>query len=125
MVPQEDRIMALPLPDARQLSDEVLEALRLRAVRGRELGFAEADLADLLGVSRDTVCHWWALYAQGGLGALPHQRKGRPRCSSMSLEDRQAHRLQELIDGRAPEELGLAAPLWTRRAVQELVRREY
>src|SRR5262249_38499942 len=24
-----------------------------------------------------------------------------------------------------PEELGLAAPLWTRRAVQELIRREY
>ena len=38
--------MAIELPDARMLSDEVLEALRLRALRGRELGFTEADIAD-------------------------------------------------------------------------------
>ena len=34
--------MAISLADARQLSDEVLEALRLRALRGCELGFREA-----------------------------------------------------------------------------------
>jgi len=39
--------MAVLLPDARQLSDEGLEALRLRALHGRELGFTEADVADL------------------------------------------------------------------------------
>ena len=50
--------MALTLPDARQLSDEVLEALRLRAVHWCEWGFTEADVADLLGVSRETVSRW-------------------------------------------------------------------
>ena len=39
--------MALSLPDARQLSDEVLEALRLRALRGCELGFTQAEVANL------------------------------------------------------------------------------
>jgi hypothetical protein len=43
---EEGRIMAISLPDARQLSDDTLEALRLRALHGRELGFTEADLAD-------------------------------------------------------------------------------
>jgi hypothetical protein len=33
---------AISLPDARQLSDEVLETLRLRALRGCEVGFTEA-----------------------------------------------------------------------------------
>ena len=47
--------MALSLPDARQLSDEALQTLRLRALRGIELGFRECDLAELLGVSRETV----------------------------------------------------------------------
>ena len=46
--------MAVLLPDARELSDEVLEALRLRALRGCALGFTEADVADLLGVCRET-----------------------------------------------------------------------
>ena len=51
--------MAISLLDARQLSDEVLEALRLRALRGCERGFSEADVAELLGVSRETVSRWW------------------------------------------------------------------
>ena len=117
--------MAVPLPDARQLSDEVLEALRLRALRGCELGFTEADVADLLGVSRETVSHWWSAYAGGGLGALPQQRTGRPRGSGRSLDGDRARHLQALIDAHAPEELDVASPLWTRRAVQELIRREY
>ncbi len=40
--------MAISLPDARELSHEVLEALRLRAVHGCQLGFTETELADLL-----------------------------------------------------------------------------
>ena len=32
--------MAISLPDARQLSDEVLQSLRLRALRGCELGYS-------------------------------------------------------------------------------------
>ena len=55
-----EAIMSISLPDARELSDEILQALRLRAVRGCELGFTEADVADLLGVSRETVSRWWS-----------------------------------------------------------------
>src|SRR5690242_13318764 len=116
--------MALFLPDARQLSDEVLEALRLRALRGCELGFGEADVADLLGVSREAVSRWWSAYVSGGLEALPHGRTGRPLGSGRTLTDAQAARLQQLIDGHSPEDLGIAAPLWTRRAVRDLIGQE-
>jgi transposase len=116
--------MALPLPDARQLSDEVLEALRLRALRGCELGFGEAEVADLLGVARETVSRWWSAYRAGGVEALPHDRSGRPLGSGRTLTDAQAARLQQLIDGHSPEALGIAAPLWNRRAVRDLIRRE-
>lgn len=117
--------MVLPLPDARQLSDEVLEALRLRALRGCQLGFSETELAELLGVSRETVCHWWSAYADGGLAAIPHDRTGRPRGSGRSLDELHAQQIQALIDAHVPEELGIAAPLWTRRAVQELIQQSY
>ena len=63
--------MTISLPDARQLSDEVLEALRLRAVRGCQLGYTETELAELLGLSRETVSRWWTAYADGGPDALP------------------------------------------------------
>src|SRR4051794_4052718 len=116
--------MALSLPDARQLSDEVLEALRLRALRGCELGFTEADIADLLGVSQETVSRWWTAYTTGGLDAIPSDRTGRPEGSGRTLSDEQARRIQDQIDNHSPQELGIPAPLWSRRAVRDLIRQE-
>lgn len=42
--------MAISLPDTRQLSDETLEALRLRSC---ELGFTQADVAHLTAALAD------------------------------------------------------------------------
>jgi transposase len=117
--------MAISLPDARELSDEVLEALRLRAVRGCQLGLTEVQVAEVLGVARETICRWWSAYADHGVPALPRRRTGRPLGSGRALTDSQAEHIQRLLRSHQPEELGIAAPLWTRRAVADLVRREY
>src|SRR5262245_41053174 len=108
--------MAIELPDARQLSDEVLEALRLRALRGLELGYTEAEVAELLGLSRESVSRWYSAYRQGGLAALPGERTGRPEGSGRTLSEEQGEHLQRLIDQSTPQQLGIAAPLWSRRA---------
>src|SRR6266540_4833341 len=116
--------MAVLLPDARELSDEVLEALRLRALHGCELGFTEAEVADLLGVCRETVSRWWSAYAHEGLDALPHERTGRPLGSGRILAEEQADHIQRLLRTHRPEELGIPAPLWNRRAVRDLIRQQ-
>src|SRR5262245_55816843 len=116
--------MAISLPDARQLSDEVLHALRLRALRGCEMGFPQAVVAELLGVAHDTVSRWWVAYRTAGLGGIPHDRTGRPPGSGRLLPDDQASHIQHLIDHHSPEELGIPAPLWSRRAVRALIRQE-
>ena len=117
--------MTIPLPDARELSDEVLEALRLRALRGCQLGLTEVQVAEILGVARETVSRWWSAYAHHGVQALPHRRTGRPSGSGRALGGPQAEYIQRLLRTHQPEELGIAAPLWTRRAVGDLIRREY
>jgi transposase len=117
--------MAITLPDTRGLSDEVLEALRLRALRGLELGFTEADVADMLGLARETVSRWWTAYQSGGTDALPGDRTGRPAGSGRTLSDEQGQHLQNLIDNYNPEQLGIASPLWNRRAVRELIHKQY
>lgn len=117
--------MAISLPDARLLSDEVLEALRLRAVHGCALGYTETEVAELLGVAPETVCRWCSAYHAGGLAALPHDRTGRPPGTGRLLSDEQASHLQELLDHHASEKLGIAAPLWSRRAVRAFIRQEY
>ena len=99
--------MAISLPDARQLSDEVLQALRLRALRGCQLGYTETEMAELLGLSRETISRWWTAYADGGLDALPGERTGRPLGSGRTLSDGQARHIQ---DDRRAEPRGSRDP---------------
>jgi hypothetical protein len=47
--------MGIELPEGRCESNEVLEALRLRAVHARQLGYAVGDIAAILGVREETV----------------------------------------------------------------------
>jgi transposase len=118
-------IMPIQLADARQLSEEALEVLRLRALRGIELGYSEIDLAELLGVRNETISRWWTAYAANGLAALPSGHRGRPLGSGRLLSDPQAQRIRECIDFYAPEQLGIAHAPWTRRAVRDLIRNEF
>jgi transposase len=117
--------MSIQLPDARQLSDEALQVLRLRALRGIELGYSELALAELLGVCHETISRWWTAYRADGLAALPAGRTGRPLGSGRLLSDEQAQRIKERIDFHSPEEVGIAHALWTRRAVRDLIRQEF
>ncbi len=117
--------MSLELPDARHLSDEALQVLRLRALRGLELGYSELELAELLGVCNETISRWWTAYSNGGVDALPGERSGRPLGTGRLLSDSQARRIRECIDYYSPEDLGIASALWTRRAVRDLIRKEF
>jgi transposase len=117
--------MSIELPDARQLSDDALQVLRLRALHGIELGYAEVELAQLLGVCHETISRWWTAYLAEGLDSLPGNRSGRPLGSGRFLSDEQAKHIQEQIDHHVPQQLGIPHALWTRRAVGDLIRKEY
>src|SRR4051794_3977672 len=123
-IPRPRPAMPIQLPDARHLSDEALQVLRLRALRGLELGYSEVELADLLGVRPETISRWWTAYAAEGLPSLPGGRTGRPLGSGRFLSEQQAQRIQGHLDNNSPEELGIAHALWTRRAVRDLIRQE-
>jgi transposase len=117
--------MIVQLPDARELSDEVLEALRLRALHGREMKLSEETLADLLGVARETVSRWWCAFQKGGLEAIPHARTGRPVGSGRSLSAEQSIAIQTILNTQSAQDCGIASPLWTRRAVGELIAQQF
>ena len=82
------------------------------------------EIADLLGVRHETVSRWWTAYVTGGPDALPRDRTGRPVGSGRTLADEPARRIQDQIDHHSPEELGIPSPLWSRRAVRDLIRQE-
>src|SRR3954469_21604244 len=116
--------MAIELPDGRCESNDVLDALRVRAVHARELGYAVVDIAAILGVREETVSRWCSRYDRGGREALPGDRTGRPIGSGRLLTGEQEQRLREAIETRCPEELKIPSALWTRQAVQELIRQQ-
>ena len=116
--------MAIELPDGRRESNEVLEALRLRAVHARELVYSVGDIAAILGVREETVSRWCSKYDHGGQEALPGDRTGRPTGSGRRLPREQEQSLQQLIEAKSPQELGIASALWTRPAVQELIEQQ-
>jgi hypothetical protein len=45
--------------------------------------------------------------------------------SGRTLSDEQARHIQDLIDNHGPEEVGIPAPLWSRKAVRDLIRQEF
>ena len=116
--------MSLSLPDARHLSGECLEVLRVRALHGIEYGFSETVVAEILGVARETVSRWWTAYVSGGLDGLPQDHRGRHPGFGF-LSDEQATVIRSLIDGNTPEKLGIASTLWTRHAIGDLIRKQF
>lgn len=113
--------MAIELPDGRRESNDVLDALRLRAVHARGLGYAVVDIATILGVREETVSRWCSRYERGGLEALPGDRTGRPIGSGRLLDAEQERRIQEVIETESPPESDIPSALWTRQAVRELI----
>jgi transposase len=116
--------MAIELPDGRSEPNDVLEALRLRAVHARELGYAVVDIAAILGVREETVSRWCSRYDRGGRDALPGDRTGRPVGSGRLLADEQERGLRQLIEAKTPQEVGIPAALWTRQAVRDLIKQQ-
>ncbi len=119
--------MAILLPDARELSDDVLEANRLRAcARGASWASPKSkSLASSVSPARPSV-------AAGPSRRRPRMRPlchscrlGGPLGSGRALSDAQAEHLQQLVRTHQPEELGIATPLWNRRAVRDLIRKEF
>jgi len=116
--------MAIELPDGRSESNDVLEALRLRAVHARQLGYTVGDIAAILGVREETVSRWCSRYDHGGQEALPGDRTGRPIGSGRRLTTEQERSLQQTIETKSPQELGIPSALWTRQAVRDLIQQQ-
>jgi hypothetical protein len=59
-------------------------------------------VADLLGVCRETVCHWWSAYVNGGFDALPHDRTGRPLGSGRACPSNRPHTSNNCCTATSP-----------------------
>ena len=86
-----------------------------------ELGHTKLDAALALGVTRQAVGKWIALYHEGGWDALKLGRRGRRPDEQAKLKGTQCAMIVNLITDRTPDQLKLPFVLWTAAAVRDLI----
>jgi transposase len=108
--------------DGRKLKHDVLEALRIRAVRRIEQGESPEMVIKVLGMNRRTIYKWIAKYREGGIEALKATPlSGRP----LKLSGAKLQWIFRTVVTKNPLQLRFPFALWTREMVKELIERKY
>jgi transposase len=111
--------------DFRTLSSNERFKLRKQGVRLIISGKKQNEVALFLGVRTSTVSTWNKIYKAEGLSGLKDKPKG-PNSEDMKLlKEAQEKTIQKMIIDHMPDQLKFNYSLWTRKAVRELVQREF
>ncbi len=108
--------------DARTLSPETQEHVRRQAIRLKKTGHTYVAIAEIVGVHRNTVSNWWKVYEREGAKGLQSKKRGFEAGQWRTLDGSQEREIQGLIVEKTPDQLKLVFALWTRQAVQELMK---
>lgn len=111
--------------DARKLSLENLELLRHQAVRLLKQGYKQVEAARIIGVRAATISNWRRSWQTGGKKALKLQHPGPAKGSNCLLSAERGKEIQGLIIDKTPDQFKLPFVLWDRKAVKELIQRQY
>lgn len=104
------------------MSPETLEAFRKQAIRLRRKRMSFVEIAEIIGVKRQTVSDWWKKYEAEGIKGLKPRKRGRRFGEHRTLNSAQETAIQCLIGDNAPDQYKLSFALWTREAVRERIR---
>ena len=110
---------------ARSLPPDALEQLRRKVVAAVEPGASQTRVASVFGVSRKAVGTWVRAYRSGGEPTLRPRPRGRRAGERLALSAAQQGRVVDVLAAGPPDAAGLPWLLWTRRAVAELISREF
>ncbi|MCV6587550.1 MAG: IS630 family transposase [Marinobacterium sp.] len=108
--------------DARKLKPSEQELLRRKAVRLREKELTFKKIGELLDVHPDTVGRWCRAYEAEGQTAIKARKRGRRIGEWRQLSGAQEQRVIQEISDKMPDQHKLNFALWTRRAVQQLIK---
>jgi transposase len=84
-------------------------------------GRSQGEVAQLFGVSRQTVNGWVKAHRAGGERALSSRKRGRRPGEQQALRPWQQAQVARAIRDKNPDQLKLPFFLWTREAVRDLI----
>jgi transposase len=111
--------------DARRLPLDALERVRRQAVAAVDSGLPQKEVAERFGVSRRSVGEWVRAYRARGEESFRPAQRGRRLGEKLALCAARQDRILRIVVTDPPDRLGLPCRLWTRRAVAELIYREF
>ena len=111
--------------DARTHSPEVQYEIRKQVIRLRKQGLSNKTVAQGVGISVYHASRIWQSYLKGGSKAIEPGTRGRRHREKRTLTEEQEREIKNLIIDKTPDQLKFPFALWTRKAVQELIKRRY
>lgn len=111
--------------DFRSVDSSTRNAIRKRAIKMISSGMQKKKVAELFCVNQNTITNWVKSYKNNGLKGLVDNKRGVSSESKKLLSSEQERQVQKMILDTMPDQLKLPYSLWTRKAVKELVEREF
>lgn len=111
--------------DARTISAQAQEEKRKQAIRLRGKGYSYKEIGDFVGVHFETVGKWVRAYNTLGLEGIIAKKQGKSHGTGRALSPEQELAVQESILDCNPDQLKMPYALWTRKAVQQLIRDQF
>ena len=85
--------------DARKLSPRELSEKRKIAIKLREKGIPNKEVAEIVGISQQTISTYYSAYKKEGKKIFKVKNAGRPKNTGKTLTDKQEKRIiRQLID---------------------------
>jgi transposase len=110
--------------DARKLTPRELSQKRKIAIKLREKGIPNKEVAEIVGISAQTISTYYSRYKKEGKKVFKVKSAGRPKNVGKTLSDEQEQQIiRQLIDTN-PQQLKFKFALWTREAVKHLIKHE-
>lgn len=111
--------------DYRSLPEIERFIMRKMAMSLIRSGKKKKDVAQLLGVRPTSISEWVKKHKENGIAGLKSKKRGVKSEDKKLLNDKQEKEVQKMIIDIMPDQLKLDYALWTRKAVKELIEREF
>lgn len=111
--------------DFRKLNEQERFILRKRAISLHKGGKTQKEISEIFGVRTNTVSHWVKTYKTYGINGLKDVKRGIKSEDKKLLNSEEEIAIQKMIIDKMPDQLKLSFSLWTRKAVKELIEREF
>jgi transposase len=111
--------------DYRTLTTDSRLEFRKQAIKLIDSGKKQKEIAEYLGVRQATLSQWKSAFKKQGLKGLREKKRGVNSEDKKLLSTEQEKTIQKMIVDKMPDQLKLDFALWTRKAVKELVEREF